>query len=284
MARFAEQQLEQDRAQIRRITERPTSPAVYTTRLLNPAYAAIHAAISGAQVGGGATAPRGVTDGVSPVAWIAGMHAAHAHLDAYAHNPYPLDPKVESPLAGGCGHCQTITMATINKLVTLVERDFGHARIWLSEYGYQSNPPDRVLGVSPALQARYIGEGLLQAYRTQRVDLLIQFLYQDEPNIDRFQSGLVRLSGAAKPALAAYELPLAELNRTGPTTTLWGELHAPAAGTIARIERFSGGRWVTLASVQTGTGNYFRWRGRLARGSTVRLAGGTIAGAPLTIR
>jgi hypothetical protein len=91
---------------------RPTSPAIYTTRLLNPAYAAIHAAIPGAQVGGGVTAPRGSTGGVSPIAWIAGMHAAHARLDAYAHNPYPLDPKLETPLTGACGHCDTLTMAT----------------------------------------------------------------------------------------------------------------------------------------------------------------------------
>jgi len=106
---------------------RPTTPAVYTSRLLNPAYAAIHAAIPGAQVAGGGTAPRGSTDGVSPVAWLLGMHAAHAHLDAYAHNPYPLDPKRESPLTGGCAQCTTITMATIDKLVALVARNFPRA-------------------------------------------------------------------------------------------------------------------------------------------------------------
>ena len=98
---------------------RPTLATIYTVRLLNPAYAAIHAAIPGAQVAGGGTAPRGSTGGVSPLAWIAGMHAAHARLDAYAHNPYPLDPKRETPLTGGCGHCTTVTMATIGKLVAL---------------------------------------------------------------------------------------------------------------------------------------------------------------------
>ena len=186
---------------------RPTSAAVYTIRLLNPAYAAIHAAIPGAQVAGGGTAPRGSTGGVSPVAWIAGMHAAHARLDAYAHNPYPLDPKRETPLTGGCGHCTTITMATIDKLVTLVARDFGSARIWLSEYGYQSNPPDRFLGVSLALQARYMGEGAYVAYRTPRVDLLIHFLYRDEPNLARFQSGLVTLDERAEARLRGVRTP-----------------------------------------------------------------------------
>jgi beta-glucosidase/6-phospho-beta-glucosidase/beta-galactosidase len=43
---------------------RPVSPALYVTRLLNPAYAAIHATIAGAEVAGGGTAPRGATGGV----------------------------------------------------------------------------------------------------------------------------------------------------------------------------------------------------------------------------
>jgi hypothetical protein len=262
---------------------RPTSPVVYTIRLLNPAYVAIHAAIPGAQVAGGGTAPRGSTGGVSPVAWIAGMHAAHARLDAYAHNPYPLDPKRETPLKGGCDHCTTITMATISKLVALVTRDFGRARIWLTEYGYQSNPPDRVLGVSLALQARYIGEGAYAAYHAPRVDLLIHFLYRDEPALARFQSGLVSLTNAKKPAFNAFELPLAQISRSGTRSALWGELRAPAAGSTARLERHVGSRWQALATVQAGTGGFFRWTGTLPRGSQVRVHAGALVGATLTI-
>ena len=263
---------------------RPTSAALYTRRLLNPAYAALHAAIPGVQVAGGATAPRGATGGVSPVAWIAGMHAAHARLDAYAHNPYPLDPKIESPLAGGCGHCLTLTMATLNRLVTLVARDFGRARVWLTEYGYQTNPPDRILGVSQLLQARYIGEAALQAYRTPRVDMLLQYLYRDEPNVARFQSGLVRLNGTRKPSYAAFELPLAEVARRTTTTSLWGQLRAPAAGSTARLERRAAAGWSTLATLRAGDGGYVTWRGRLRAGSWVRLVAGGLTGAEIRIR
>jgi hypothetical protein len=91
---------------------RPTSPAVYTQRLLNTAYAAIHRASPHSLVAGGVTAPRASSGGVSPVAWIAGMKKAHARLDAYAHNPYPLR-RGETPMSGGCDHCTTITMATL---------------------------------------------------------------------------------------------------------------------------------------------------------------------------
>ena len=263
---------------------RPTKPALYTTRLLNPAYTAIHAAITGAQVAGGGTAPRGATRGVSPVAWIAGMHAAHARLDAYAHNPYPLNPKRESPFTGGCMHCTTITMATIQRLVTLVSRDWKRARIWLTEYGYQSNPPDRVLGVSPALQALYISEGAYVAYRTPRVDLLIHFLYRDEPSISRFQSGLVTLGGRPKPALAAFQLPLAEVMRSGERVTLWGQLRAPATASPAQIQLKTGTGWSTVATVQRGAGGFFRWTGALPHRSLIRAQAGPVTGAPFFVR
>jgi hypothetical protein len=264
---------------------RPTTPAIYTTRLLNPAYKAIHAVIPGALVAGGATAPRGATNGVSPIAWIEGMHAAHALLDAYAQNPYPLNPKRETPLTGGCDHCTTVTMATIGRLVRVVEKDFGKARIWLTEYGYQTNPPDKVLGVSPSLQARYLAEGAWQAWRTPRVDMLLHFLYRDEPNIDRFQSGLVTLRNGTKPALHAFELPLAQTGRHGARVALWGQLRAPAAGRTARLERKTASGWRLLATLQgSPRAGYVKWQGALPAGTTVRLtADGGLTGAPLRL-
>jgi Cellulase (glycosyl hydrolase family 5) len=262
---------------------RPTSASLYVIRLLNPAYTAIHDVIPGAQVAGGGTAPRASTGGVSPVAWLEGMHTAHARLDAYAHNPYPLDPKRETPASGGCTHCDTITMATLNRLVSLVAKDFPRARIWLTEYGYQTNPPDRILGVGPSLQARYLSEAAYIAYRTPRVDMLIQFLYRDEPTLSRFQSGLVTLGNAKKPAFSAFELPLAETARTGPRTSLWGQLRAPADGGTATLERRVGSAWKRFATVKGGTSGFFRFTGTLERGSVVRLHAGTLLGAPLTI-
>jgi hypothetical protein len=263
---------------------RPTSASLYVTRLLNPAYAAIHAATAGAKVAGGGTAPRGSTGGVSPVAWITAMHRARARLDVYAHNPYPLDPKRETPLrAPGCKSCTTVTMATLDRLERLVGRYFPRARIWLTEYGYQSNPPDRILGVSPAVQARYVSEGAYAAYRAPRVDLLIHFLYRDEPTLARFQSGLVTLRNAPRPALAAFELPLAETARARTTTSLWGQLRAPNVGTVAVLERRNGTAWTSFARVPVNARGYFRWRGTLPRGAVVRVHASGLVGAPLTI-
>src|SRR5439155_24006368 len=84
---------------------KPASPSLYVTRLLNPGYAGIKSASPQAKVGGGVTAPRGGRGGTSPVDFIRGMSRAHARLDAYAHNPYPVYPG-DTPYSGGCS-CKT---------------------------------------------------------------------------------------------------------------------------------------------------------------------------------
>ena len=149
--------------------------------------------------------------------------APGARLDAYAHNPYPLH-RLETPTEGGCGHCETITMATIDRLLREVRKAFGPKRIWLTEYGYQTNPPDPLLGVSRARQARHIGEAALRAYQTPYVDMLIQYLYKDEPNLARWQSGLVTAGGAPKLSLQSAILPFAQLSRDGLRTVVWGQI------------------------------------------------------------
>jgi hypothetical protein len=250
---------------------RPTSPRTYVQQLLNPAYLAIHAASRGSQVAGGVTAPRGSTGGVSPVAWIAGMKAAHAKLDAYAHNPYPLAPG-ETPTTGGCEHCTTITMATLPRLITDVQRAFGtRTRIWLTEYGYQTNPPDRLLGVSYATQARYDSEAALRTYLAPRVDLLIHYLVRDEPNPDRWQSGLLTVGELAKPSYAAFRFPFTERSRSGLRTVVWGQVR-PGGRSSYRVEQFQDGRWRWVGGTYATTAKGFYTRTvRAAPGSRVRV-------------
>jgi hypothetical protein len=223
----------------------PTSASVYVRSLLNPAYAAIHSATPGAIVAGGVTAPRGGRGGVSPVAFIRGMRAAGARLDVYAHHPYPLRPD-ETPWAGGCDHCDTITMATIERLVREVTQAFGDKRIWLTEYAYQTNPPDPFLGVSPSRQARYLSEGAARAYLAPRVDMLIHYLVQDEPDPARWQSGLLTTSGQAKPALQSFTLPFAQLARRGAQVSLWGQVRLGRGRRDYRLQVLRGGAWQSL--------------------------------------
>ena len=107
--------------------------------------------------------------------------------------------------------------------------------------------------------------------------MLIHFLVRDEPNIARFQSGVLTLAGKAKPAYGAYQLPFAQTARTGSRTALWGQLRAPGAGGSVRIERRSGGVWRTVATLSPGAGRFFRWTGRCR---AARRCGCTPAASP----
>jgi hypothetical protein len=221
----------------------PNSPTLYTTRLLNPVYRALKSANPRNLVAGGVTSPRKTPSGASPIAWIHGMRSAHALLDAYAQNPYPVRPG-ETPSSGGCWRCTEVTMATLPKLIAEVKRDFGaRTRIWLTEYGYNSKPPSRWLGVSNALQARYVGEAALRAYAAPRVDLLIHFLVRDEPNARRWTSGFFTSRGTVKPSFNAYALPLAQVSRRGTRTTVWGQVRPRTGAQPYRLQHWRAGKW-----------------------------------------
>ena len=250
---------------------RPTSARVYAQTLLNPAYDAIHRVSPHSQVAGGVTAPRASRGGVSPIAWIGGMKAAHAKLDAYAHNPYPL-ARGETPSAGGCARCTTITMATLPKLLSTVQKAFGtHVRIWLTEYGYQTNPPDTLLGVPYTTQARYLAEAAQRAYAAPRVDVLIHYLVRDEPDPARWQSGLFTVRGLAKPSYEAFRFPLAQSSRRGAVVTLWGQLR-PGGRTHYRLQVFRAGEWRSVGGTFATTARgYLTRRLVAAPGTRVRI-------------
>jgi hypothetical protein len=229
---------------------RPTSAEVYVNTLLNPGYAALHAATPGVRVAGGVTAPRAASDGVSPVAWIRAMAASRARLDVYAHHPYPVRPQTETPWTGACAHCATITMSELERLLREVRRSFGSKRIWLTEYGYQTNPPDRTLGVSWATQARHLASAARRAYLAPRVDMLIHWLVVDETSAAGWQSGFFTVSGTRKPAYDAFQLPLTHVSRLGANVRVWGQIRPRSGRQPFRLRRSVGGRWSWLGGTR----------------------------------
>jgi hypothetical protein len=248
---------------------KPASARTYVARILNPAYRGIKAANPRARVGGGVTGPRAGQGGISPVDFIRGMDRAGALLDAYAHHPYPVFPG-DTPFTGGCT-CKTLTMASLERLLQLVGQAFPRARIWLTEYAYQTNPPD-VFGVTPELAARYIGEAARRAYLAPKVDMLIHYLYRDEPELARWQSGLETTDGLAKPALNATMLPLAQVTRSGTKTTLWGQVRPGDGPQRYVLQRWNGGSWTAIGgTAQTDARGYLRRTVTGRKGTQVRL-------------
>ena len=248
----------------------PVSPRLYVQRVLNPAYASLHQASRANLVAGGVTSPRQTPTGMAPLAFLQGMSAAHAHLDAYAQNPYP-ESRGETPDRTRCT-CDAFTMAVLPAIRSAVTRYFGASKqLWLTEYGYQTNPPDRLLGVSYALQARYIGEAGLRVWRQAGVTVLIQFLVRDEPTLGGWQSGLLTANGTAKPSYWAFALPLAEVSRSGSTVALWGQVRPGSGRRQYVLQRYAGGWRSVGGSALTDARGTFQRTVRLARGTRVRI-------------
>lgn len=253
---------------------RPVSARTYT-KLLNVSYAAIKSADRRDKVAGGVTGPR-ASGGISPVDFIRAMDRHRAKLDAYAHNPYPSSRR-ETPWRGGCAWCETITMANLERLIREVRRAFGPKRIWLTEYGYQTNPPDRWLGVSYATQARYVGEAARRVYLAPYVDFLIHFMVLDDTKPGGWQSGFRTASGVKKPSHAAWRLPIAQASRTGVRTAVWGQVRDRTGRQPYRLQQFrnAAGGESAANDGRTGAGSIGAWCGRGAARSCGSSPSGT---------
>jgi hypothetical protein len=163
-------------------------------------------------------------------------------------------------------------MAHLATIRTDVTRLFGPVPVWLTKYGYQTNPPDRLLGVSYARQATYVGEAAYKVWSTPGVTMLIQFLVRDEPELGGWQSGLFTVAGTAKPAAAAFALPLVEVARRGTAVSLWGQVRPGAGAQPYVVQRRVGARWVPLlVARKTEAGQTFRTVVRARAGTVVRV-------------
>ncbi len=257
----------------------PVSPSLYVQKVLNPAYASLHQASSSNQVAGGVTSPRKTPSGLAPLAFMQGMHAAHARLDAYAQNPYPVD-RNETPSHTSCTGCAYFTLAKLPAIRADVTRYFGSKPLWLTEYGYQTNPPDRLLGVSWASQAAYIGQASFRVWEQSGVTVLIHFLVRDEPSLGGWQSGLFTSGGTAKLSYHAFALPFAQVSRHGASATLWGQVRPGSGRRRYVIQRAVGSVWRSVGSTAlTDSSGTFTRTVALPRGARVRLSAPTIGWA-----
>jgi hypothetical protein len=186
-------------------------------KICNAIYGGVHATMyKDEKVACGVTAPRGNNNprsarpSVSPVAFlVAAKKAGMKTFDAYAHNPYygvPTETPTTRPPSLRPGTAPTaITLANINVLLASISRLYGPRHLWITEYGYQTKPPDQVFGVSWSNQARYLTEAFAIARKNPRIDMMIWFLLKDQPDLSGWQSGLMTVDGRLKPSFAAYE-------------------------------------------------------------------------------
>jgi hypothetical protein len=193
----------------------------------------------------------------------------------WAHHPYNryFRPNWRHP------ERNSVTMGDLRRMISALDRVFfrwrssGQVPVWITEHGYQTDPPDPTARVRPFRAGTYIAEADFIAYRNPRVASTAQFLLFDDaprrkysrrmPRIywGTWQSGLFTEFGNAKPALDFFRHPIALGGRRGRSVRVWGQ-YRPAdagAGPAARIEFQGFGQrdWRTLQSVSVQSARAF---------------------------
>jgi hypothetical protein len=160
-------------------------------------------------------------------------------VTGYAHHPY----SVRSPPGRADAERDDIRLADRDRLVALLDAAAGAGRlpadlpIWWTEYGYQTNPPDPLRGVSLDQHARWIAEAENMAWRDPRAAAMTQFLLRDDDprheypadhprHWSTYQSGLLFADGRRKPAYDSYRLPFyaPAVAATGARVAVWGRV------------------------------------------------------------
>jgi Glycosyl hydrolase family 79 C-terminal beta domain len=258
----------------------PASADTYRA-MVNAAYPAIHAADPVARVLIGALAPAGgdLTSrnaNTRPLTFLRALGCLDSGLrlvrtggcrgfqpalaDGIAYHPHSTRNPPDQPFATA-DNADLASLSRIEHLLDLMQR-WGRIRgstaplgIWLDEYGFQTNPPDKLRGVSPGRQDLYLQQAAYLAWRDPRVQLISQYLWVDEKvgggkRYTGWQSGLHYADGRAKPALAHFAHPIwVDFSRG----TLWGQVRPGGAHAVEVQVRVPGATtpWQPVAEVAT---------------------------------
>jgi hypothetical protein len=235
---------------------------------------------------GAAAAARGCPTNGSGSARFRARNPALFRATGWSLHPYHLDmaPNVASPPQDA----DWVTLADLPRLessLDRIQRVYGsHKRypIYLTEYGFDTNPPQLFNSVSPTTQATYLNQAEYIAWRDPRVQTLSQYLLEDERLVDgarysAFASGLEFINGTAKPSFAAYRLPIwmpSVRVKRGHSLEVWGCVR-PAKrypiGAIGSVQIQVNGRTIRSVNI-TNPAGYFDVRMTFPRSGTVRLA------------
>ena len=184
--------------------------AIDYAKICSAVYSGVHATLlSDEKVACGVTSPRGNDNPrgkrpvPTPLSFMAALKRAGLRkFDAWAHNPYPgsaRETPTTKPRARGA-----VTLGNLDVMVKQLDKLWGKKRVWLTEYGYQTNPPDKLFGVSYKEQAQYLKQAIAIARKNPRVDMMLWFLLKDDTSLSGWQSGLMTAKGKKKPAFAAF--------------------------------------------------------------------------------
>jgi hypothetical protein len=277
------------------------SPHIYRG-LVRAAYPAIKAADPGAQVLVGALASRGKhatgpDSPMRPLRFLREMACVDRHYQPRKHggcrdfHPAQGDGLAYHPLAGlHSPHARDLQgdnapIGDLDRLERTLDRLTGAGRLrattgrfdlFLTDFGYETYPPDAYHGVVPEIQTRWLAQAAFLAWRDPRVKSLVQSPWRDEPLVvtgpragayGGSQAGLLYADGVAKPALYEFVHPFyARLSRDRGEVVFWGQVR-PGAGHDVLLERraLNHNDFQPLLGVATNASGY--WSLRLPAGA-----------------
>ena len=218
-------------------------------------------------------------------------HPALFDATGYAHHPYEL---IFAPATKPSWEdwATTGNLPKLQRYLSTLKGRYGRPGtlpLYLTEYGYQTNPPDR-FGVSWAQQVAYLAQAEYIAFRNPGVRAMAQFLLVDggDPVTRTFQTGLRTHGGRAKPSLRGYRFPI-HVVRRGRRMTVWG-LARPAAREsrpryAIEFRRRGSRRWRRIASKRGGVGaGYLLASVRVPGRGAVRLRSGPLTSRSVVVR
>jgi hypothetical protein len=197
-------------------------------------------------------------------------HPALFQYAGFAHHPYSFDHPPSRPESGGA-----ITLANLGGFENALNRMLaaygearpGGVRLYLTEWGYKSNPPNPFIHTSLAQQALWLNQGEYMSWQDPYVVALAQFELVDAPPQitspigtraywSTFQSGLIMFNGRYKPSYIAYRLPIwVPRARHGSRVTVWGQLRPADHNTVQygviEFRPTHSSAWQQLTEVQT---------------------------------
>lgn len=213
--------------------------------------------------------------------------------DGFSHHPYALefppwahDPRPETARIGDLDR-MTRLLAQLHQRGR-TERDLP---LYLTEFGYQTNPPDPTWEISLEDQSRWLPEAERIARSFPSVRGTAQFTVRDLPERPGkdlrtrwrdYQAGLRFEDGRAKPAHAAYALGLVARAEPG-GVGLWGLVRPGAGERRARVSVLQpDGSWRSLLETTTRPDGTFEAVVEAPPEATFRLESGGLTGPPVT--
>lgn len=133
------------------------------------------------------------------------------------------------------------------------------AKIFSSEYGFQSDPPDPD-GTSQTRIPLFLNAGEYISFKDPRVATYSQYLLVDDFSVDSYQSGLRLFDGTAKRGIYdAYRLPLVVVRQSARSVTVWGKSRVVGTRAVElQADDGTGFTKLTSVSVNRRTGYFER--------------------------